>query len=104
MAGALMAPLIAVVPTMGIDFIVRPFFIVIIGGLGNIFGVLGGSLIVGGTESLFTASINTTVAQIIVLTAVVLIMLIRPRGLLGGRRPGTFPGRGGGPEAGGGRV
>lgn len=86
-AGALMTPLIAVVPTMGIDFIVRPFFIVIIGGLGNILGVLGGGLIVGGTESLFTASINTTVAQIIVLAAVVIIMLIRPRGLLGGRKP-----------------
>ena len=86
-AGALMTPLIAVVPTMGIDFIVRPFFVVIIGGLGNIFGVLGGGLIVGGTESLFTASINTTVSQIIVFAAVVIIMLVRPRGLLGGRSP-----------------
>ncbi len=38
-SGALIAPLIGVIPTMGLDYIARAFFIVIVGGMGSIAGV-----------------------------------------------------------------
>lgn len=81
LSGALLAPLIGVIPTMGLDFIVRAFFIVIVGGMGSILGVLGSGFLLGETESIFTAVFNGTVAQIVVFIIVIILMLIKPRGL-----------------------
>jgi len=81
LSGALLAPLIGVIPTMGIDFIARAFFIVIVGGMGSILGVLGSGFLLGETESIFTAIFNGTVAQIVVFIVVIILMLLKPRGL-----------------------
>ncbi len=80
-SGALIAPLIGVIPTMGLGFIARAFFIVIVGGMGSITGVLGSGFILGETESIITAISNGTVAQIFVFIVVIVLMLIKPRGL-----------------------
>lgn len=80
-SGALIAPLIGVIPTMGLDYIARAFFIVIVGGMGSITGVLGGGFILGETENIITAISNGTVAQILVFIVVILLMLLKPRGL-----------------------
>lgn len=82
-AGALMAPLVGVVPTMGTDLVVRSFLVVIAGGMGQLFGTLAGGVVIGGGESVITTVTNGTVAQISVLLIVILLMLVRPRGLLG---------------------
>ncbi len=42
LAGALMAPLINVLPLMGVSFLARSFFVVIVGGAGNLLGEVGG--------------------------------------------------------------
>jgi urea ABC transporter permease protein UrtB len=80
-SGALIAPLIGVIPTMGLDYIARAFFIVIVGGMGSIAGVLGSGFILGETEIIITAISNGTVAQILVFIVVIVLMLIKPRGL-----------------------
>ncbi len=80
-AGALLAPLVGVLPTMGLDYLARSFFVVIMGGMTNPLGVLASGTIVGGAESAFTVLINATTANIVVLAVVVLVMLVRPRGL-----------------------
>jgi urea transport system permease protein len=80
-SGALIAPQIGVIPTMGLDFIARAFFIVIVGGMGSITGVLGSGFILGETENIITAVSNGTVAQIFVFIVVIVLMLIKPRGL-----------------------
>lgn len=80
-SGALLAPLIGVIPTMGLDFIARAFFIVVVGGMGNVLGVLGSGLLLGETESIITTIFNGTTAQIVVLVVVIILMLIKPRGL-----------------------
>jgi urea transport system permease protein len=80
-SGALIAPLIGVIPTMGLDYIARAFFIVIVGGMGSIVGVLGGGFILGETESIITAVSDGTIAQILVFIVVILLMLIKPKGL-----------------------
>lgn len=80
-SGALIAPLIGVIPTMGLDYVARAFFIVIVGGMGSIAGVLGSGFILGETEIIITAVLNGTIAQILVLIVVIVLMLIKPRGL-----------------------
>lgn len=82
MAGALMAPLVTLAPTMGIDFIARSFFAVIVGGMGGVLGVVAGGAIIGGTESIFSLTMSPTVAQILVLVIVIFVVLLKPDGLI----------------------
>ncbi|MFQ5912703.1 MAG: branched-chain amino acid ABC transporter permease [Nitrospinota bacterium] len=82
-AGALMSPLISVTPGMGIDFIVRSFFVVIVGGLGTIVGVLWGGVVVGEIESISNIFYPPTVSQAVLLGVVIVFMLLRPRGIVG---------------------
>lgn len=83
-AGALAAPTVSVVPTMGLDYVVRSFLVVIAAGTGSIWAALGGGALVGGWEAGFTAAFNATYAQITVLAVVWALVLLRPRGLFVG--------------------
>ena len=84
-AGALAAPFVSVVPTMGLDWVIRAFLVVIVAGAGSVLAALGGSAIVGGWEAGFTAVYDATYAQITVLVIVWLLVLLRPRGLFAAR-------------------
>jgi branched-chain amino acid transport system permease protein len=79
--GALIAPTVGV--TLGMDhtLIMEGFLIVIIGGLGNIWGALLGALIFGLTQSLGIL-IWPQFGIIFPYAAVVIVLLIRPTGLL----------------------
>ncbi len=81
LSGALIAPLVGVIPTMGLDYIARAFFIVIVGGMGSLLGAIGSGFILGGTESFITVASTTTVAQIVVFILVIILMILRPKGL-----------------------
>jgi urea transport system permease protein len=84
-AGALMAPFIGVVSTMGLEHTVRSFLVVITGGLGSIIGTLGGGVLIGGGESALAVPFGGTVAKVAVLGLAILVMLVRPKGLFAGR-------------------
>lgn len=83
-AGALAAPLVSVVPAMGLDWVIRAFLVVIVAGVGSIWAAFGGAAIVGGWEAGFTAAYDATYAQITVLVIVWALVLLRPRGLFSG--------------------
>lgn len=81
LGGALIAPTVSV--TLGMDhtIIIEAFLIVTIGGLGNIWGALVGSLIFGVTQS-FGVLLLPQFAIVFPYAAVVIVLLLRPRGLL----------------------
>jgi branched-chain amino acid transport system permease protein/urea transport system permease protein len=84
LAGALMAPLINVLPLMGVSFLARSFFVVILGGAGSLPGVVGGSVLIGGLETLFSTLWSITLAQALVLIIAIVIVRFRPTGLFAG--------------------
>jgi branched-chain amino acid transport system permease protein/urea transport system permease protein len=86
-AGALMAPFIGVISTMGLEQTVRSFLVVITGGLGSIAGTFGGGVLIGGGETALSAPLGGTVARFAVLGLAIVVMLARPNGLFGGRGP-----------------
>jgi branched-chain amino acid transport system permease protein len=47
LGGALTAPTVSVIPSMGVEVIVLAFAVVVIGGMGSIIGALLGALLVG---------------------------------------------------------
>jgi len=81
LGGALIAPIVNISLGMDHSLIMEVFLIVIIGGLGNIWGALLGSLIFGITQS-FGILIWPQFGIIFPYLAVVIVLLIRPRGLL----------------------
>jgi urea transport system permease protein len=81
LAGALMAPLINVLPQMGVGFLARSFFVVIVGGAGSLPGVVGGSFLIGGLETFFSSLWSVTLAQALVLMIAIVIVRFRPTGL-----------------------
>jgi branched-subunit amino acid ABC-type transport system permease component len=81
LGGALVVPTVSVSLGMDHDIIIEAFLIVTIGGLGNIWGALVGSLIFGVTHSLGVL-IWPQFAIVFPYAAVVIVLLLRPRGLL----------------------
>lgn len=83
LAGALMAPVYTVGPYMGELPLLKAFVVVILGGLGSIPGALAGGLLIGVSESLFATLFNSTVALIASFAIVLVVIILRPRGLMG---------------------
>jgi branched-chain amino acid transport system permease protein len=81
-AGAIYAPLAAVVPDMGEPFLVEAFVVVVIGGLGSFGGAVVGGLVVGELLSL-TTLFNPAYAQAAIYVVMTLVLVVRPRGLFG---------------------
>ena len=81
LGGALVAPTLSISLGMDHTLIIEAFLIVTIGGLGNMWGALVGSLIFGITQSMGVL-IVPQFAIIFPYTAVVIVLLLRPKGLL----------------------
>jgi len=82
-AGAIMSPVVAVNPNMGMEYFARTFFAVIVGGVSNIFGVLAGGGITGVGEAFLSAQFRPVVAQILVLLLAIVVVRLRPQGVVG---------------------
>jgi branched-chain amino acid transport system permease protein len=81
LGGALVAPTVSVTLGMDHDIIIEAFLIVTIGGLGNMWGAMAGSLIFGITQS-FGVLFWPQFAIVFPYAAVVIVLTWRPRGLL----------------------
>jgi len=83
LAGALMAPIYTISPFMGDVPMMMAFIVVILGGLGSIPGAVVGGLLLGLVESVFSTFFGSTAATMIAFGMVVLILLVKPSGLMG---------------------
>jgi branched-chain amino acid transport system permease protein len=81
LGGALVAPTVSITLGMDHNLIIEAFLIVTIGGLGNMWGALAGSLIFGLTQS-FGVLFWPQFAIVFPYTAVVIVLLLWPRGIL----------------------
>jgi urea transport system permease protein len=82
-AGAVMSPVIAINPNMGLDYFARTFLVVIMGGIGQLMGVVAGGAFIGMAEAGLAAVLKPIVAQVIVLVLAIITIRLRPQGLFG---------------------
>jgi branched-chain amino acid transport system permease protein len=82
LAGVLAAPMRAVNPLMGSDLIIAVFAVVVIGGLGSIFGSVVSGFAVGVLTAL-TDFYVPSMSQTLVFILMVVVLLWRPAGLFG---------------------
>jgi len=85
-AGALVSMTEQISPFMGFPFTIAAFVVIILGGLGNITGGIAAGFLLGLLETYGVALTSSAYRSILIYGVFVLILLVRPQGLLGGRR------------------
>lgn len=81
--GCAMLPFYAIFPQMGMSLAIKAFIIVVLGGLGSVPGALLGGVIIGIVESVGGQFVFTTTAYIFSLVIFLVILFLKPRGLMG---------------------
>jgi branched-chain amino acid transport system permease protein/urea transport system permease protein len=81
LAGVLIAPLAPVHPFMGLDHILMSFFVLVVGGLGSVGGLVTGATVIGGTNSIVSAASDSSGGYFSVLALSILFLWLRPRGI-----------------------
>jgi len=81
LAGVMVAPLTPVQPYMGLDYILKAFFVLVVGGLGSAVGLVSGAGLIGGVESAMSAIVDRTWGYSTVLLIAIVFLWLRPRGI-----------------------
>ena len=84
LSGVLLAPVYSVFPTMGKDFILMAFSVVIVGGMGSIKGAVIAGLVLTQIQSISSLFISPVWSDPLVFGIMVLFLMVRPQGLAGG--------------------
>jgi branched-chain amino acid transport system permease protein len=82
LAGVLAAPIVLVNSHMGSSLVIVVFAVVVIGGMGSIFGSIVGGLGLGIIEG-FTKVIYPEASNVIIFIIMALVLIVRPAGLFG---------------------
>lgn len=83
LSGALLAPLVNPSPDIGAFPAVKSYVIVVLGGMGSIWGAMVASLILGVAEAFFSVYVSYDYRDAFGLIILVLVLLVRPQGLFG---------------------
>jgi branched-chain amino acid transport system permease protein len=83
LAACIMMPLFSVFPSVGLNFVLIAFVIVVLGGMGSIEGALLGGICIGVVQSLGSYFIAPAFGQLFFFVLFLLVMVFRPNGLLG---------------------
>src|SRR5215207_2717145 len=84
LAGVLLAPIYSIHPAMGAEILTAAFVVVVIGGLGSFWGVIAAAALVGVVRGV-TIYVNPSYGEASMYLLMALVLLTRPRGLLGER-------------------
>ena len=89
LAGVMYTPILPPDYTLGMDFLVLSFIVVVVGGMGSLPGAVLAGFTLGVVQSLASMTVVKDIIpgidQIIIYLVAVIILLVRPRGLLGKR-------------------
>ena len=85
LAGVMLAPIFTIHPAMGAEIITSAFVVVVIGGLGSFWGAVVAAIIVGLTKGAVTAAGFPQYSEAAIYLLMLLVLLVRPRGLFGER-------------------
>ncbi len=83
--GSLVAVMVAIQPEMGQIYTFKSFLVIVLGGAGNYPGALLGGMLLGLVEQLSSLFLTAQVSEAVAYVLLVLVLLLRPTGLLGGR-------------------
>jgi branched-chain amino acid transport system permease protein len=80
-SGVLFGPLTAVNSSMGVDWILKVFIVVVVGGMGNLAGSIAAALLISLLEAYASLWVSPAQAVIVSFVVLILTLLFRPTGL-----------------------
>jgi branched-chain amino acid transport system permease protein len=84
-AGALVSVGYTIAPSIGLSWTIKGLVVVVLAGLGNVFGVFAAGILLGLAEALSVLVIGPAYREVVGLALFLLVLLIRPQGLFGAR-------------------
>ncbi len=90
LSACIMIPLFSVFPTVGLNFVLIAFVVVVLGGMGSLEGALLGGMCIGLVQSLSSYYVAPAYGQMFFFILFLLVMVFRPAGLLGRRGEATL--------------
>ena len=82
-AGAVLAPIKSVSTTMGFPYAVDSYMVLVLGGVGSLWGVLAGGALIGESETILSFIFNNVIGRLLVFLFIVIIIRVVPRGIFG---------------------
>jgi len=82
-AGGVAGILYVIFPAMGLQYLLRTFVVVILGGLGSLVGAVLAGFGFGLIRSFGTWYLSSTIASLLAFGLLVAVLLVRPQGLMG---------------------
>ena len=82
-AGCMIIPIYSVFPSVGINFVLITFVVVVLGGMGDIVGAFLSGIIVGLVETVSGFLLAPSLGPLVVFVFFVLILLFKPSGIAG---------------------
>ena len=86
LAGTLVTVGYAVSPGIGLEWTLRALVVIVLAGLGSVFGTFLGGILLGVAEAASVLFIGGAYREVVGLVLFVLVLLIRPQGLFGRSR------------------
>lgn len=83
LAGCLLSMFYEITPFMGLPYTIIAFIVIVLGGLGNIFGSLLGGFVLGLLETIGVSITSPGLRPILSYSVFILVILIRPKGIFG---------------------
>jgi branched-chain amino acid transport system permease protein len=85
LAGCIMMPLYSTFPTVGLNFVLIAYVVVVLGGMGSMEGAFLGGICIGLVQSLSSYYVAPAYGQMFYFLVFLLVMIFRPDGLFGQR-------------------
>jgi len=85
LAAVLMAPLTQLTPDIGFSLLIKALAATVLGGLGNMPGAIVGGFVIGITEALAAAYIDSTAQDVSAFVVIMLVLVVKPTGLFGAK-------------------
>jgi len=82
-AGAVLAPIKSVSPTMGFPYAVDSFMVLVLGGVGSLWGVVTGATLIGEAETVLAFIYNSVIGKLLVFLFIVIAIRVFPKGIFG---------------------
>ncbi len=86
LAGCMIIPIYSVFPSVGVNFVLITFVVVVLGGMGNITGAFLAGIIVGLVETISGFLLAPSLGPLVVFVFFVVMLLFKPSGLVGKAR------------------
>ncbi|MCX7821059.1 MAG: urea ABC transporter permease subunit UrtB [Brevinematales bacterium] len=80
-AGAIVSLLGSIGPSTGQNYIIDSFMVVVLGGVGNLAGTVGGAIMMGVFNTFFEFVTTSSMGKVIVFSIVIIFLQFRPSGL-----------------------